>query len=134
MTFDISKYELEETAPLTLQSARGDEDLIGEDGANPVIVTVYGPASKQGVKALHKAGIQQAQRNMSIARGKMSKSAAEEAEREEAERLASCTQSISNFSIEPLALYSNPKLGYITRQVQKFQGDETNFIKASTNN
>ena len=63
-------------------------------------------------------------------RGKISKNIAEESAQLQAERLAGCTESIDNFPIEggALALYSNPKLSYITDQVIKFLDDTENFM------
>ena len=130
--FDVSAYELEETAVLTVQNAKGDDDLIGADGKNPVTIELYGGGSRQAVKALHKAGMQAQLRMQALFRGKVDKKAAEIADAEMAEKLAGCTKAINNFPVEPLALYSNPKLGYITKQVQKFLDEDANFAKPST--
>lgn len=132
MLFDLSQYELEETATLTVQNAKGDDDLIGADGITPVTIVLYGGGSRQAVKALHKAGQQAQLRLQALFRGKVDKRAAEAADEEMAEKLATCTKEIINFPVDPLALYSNPKLGYITKQVQKFLDDDANFAKAST--
>ncbi len=131
MNFDVSQYELEETATLTVQNAKGDDDLIGADGTSPVTIVLYGGGSRQAVKALHKAGQQAQLRLQALLRGKVDKRAAEAADEEMAEKLTSCTQAINNFPVEILALYSNPKLGYITKQVQKFLDDDANFAKGS---
>src|SRR3990167_9668345 len=127
--FDISAYELEETAVLTVQNANGDDDLIGADGVNPVTIELYGGGSRQAIKALHKAGQQAQLRLEALFRGKVDKRAAEAADEEMAEKLAAFTKQITNFPVEPLALYSNPKLGYITKQVAKFLDDDANFSK-----
>jgi hypothetical protein len=130
--FDVSRYELGETAVLTVQNAKGDDDLIGADGVNPVKIVLYGSGSPQAVKALHKAGQQQALRMMAVARGKLSKTAAEDAEKEQVEKLAACTKEIINFPVPAAALYANPKLGFITRQVVKYLDDDSNFTKPSS--
>lgn len=132
MEFDVSKYELEETAILTVQNARGDDDLIGADGKNPVTIVLYGSGSRQAVKALHKAGQQATLRLQALIQGKVDKKAAEAADAELVEKLVACTQSINNFPVEPAALYSNPKLGYITRGVLKFLENDANFAKPSS--
>lgn len=129
MEFDVSKYELEETATLTVQNAKGDDDLIGADGVNPVKIVGYGGGSRQAVKALHKAGQQAQLRLQAMMRGKVDKRAAEEADEEMAGKLAACTKEIINFPIEPLALYSNPRLGYITKQFSRFLEDDGNFSR-----
>lgn len=134
MDFDLAKYELQETSTLTVQNAKGDDDLIGADGKTPVQIVLFGGGSREAVKALHKAGQQAQLRLQALFRGKIDKKAAETADAEMAEKLAACTQSILNFPIEPLALYSNPKLGYITKQVAKFVDDDANFANGNTGN
>jgi hypothetical protein len=52
---------------------------------------------------------------------------AQEAEMK-ADFYASCTASIENFPLEADAIYKNPKLGYILRQVETFLNDEANFL------
>lgn len=132
MTFDISRFELEETATLTVQNAKGDDDMIGADGVNPVTIVLYGSGSAQMTKALHKAGQKAAQRVAALVHGRVNKRESEIAEEEQVEKLVACTKSINNFPIEPEALYSNPKLGYITKQVSAFLADDANFSKGST--
>jgi hypothetical protein len=134
MNFDLSQYELEDTAVLTVQNAIGADDLIGADGVNPVKITLYGSGSSQMVKALHKAGQQAALRVQALVRGKVEKRAAEAAELETVQKLTACTQAIENFPVEAEALYSNPRLGYITRQVIAFLDNDANFAKPSTAN
>ena len=132
MTFDISQYELEETATLTVQNAKGDDDLIGADGSSPVTIVLYGGGSRQMAKALHKAGQQSQLRLQQMMRGKIDKRSGETADAEMVEKLTACTQAINNFPIAASDLYANPKLGYITRQVTKFLDDDANFAKGST--
>ncbi len=131
MSFDLSKYELEDTSILTVQNAKGDDDLIGADGTNPVTIELYGGGSRQMVKALHKAGNAAQMRIQQLVRGKVDKNAAEKADAEMVEKLVACTKVINNFPVAPADLYANPKLGYITKQVQKFLDDDGNFSKAS---
>ncbi len=129
MEFDLSKYELEETATLTVQNAKGDDDLIGADGVTPVTIELYGGGSRQMVKALHKAGQAAQLRMQQLIRGKVDKRAAEVADQEMVDKLATCTKTINNFPVAPSDLYGNPKLGYITKQVVKFLDDDANFAK-----
>jgi hypothetical protein len=131
MAFDLSKFELEETAVLTVQNAKGDDDLIGADGKNPVTITLYGSGSRQMVKAQHKAGQQAQLRMQGLMRGKIDKKSGETADAELAEKLTACTKEIGNFPIPAADLYANPKLGYITRQVVKFLDDDANFSSAA---
>jgi hypothetical protein len=69
-------------------------------------------------------------------RGKTSKTAAEDADREQIDKLVAFTRAINNFPIEggAEALYANPKLGYIRKQVEDFLGEPGNFSKPSTTN
>lgn len=132
--FDLTKYELDETATLVVQTAKGDEDLIGADGVNPITIELYGSGSRQAVKAAHKAGQAAQLRLQGLVRGKVDKRAAENADAEMQEKLVACTASITNFPVEPAALYANPKLGYITKQVIRFLDDDSNFVKPSSAN
>lgn len=132
MDFDVSQYELEETAVLTVQNAKLDDDLIGADKKTPVTIVLYGGGSRQMVKALHKAGQQAQLRLQGMLRGKVDKRAPELADQEMVEKLTACTQAINNFPVPPADLYANPKLGYITKQVVKFLDDDANFAKPSS--
>lgn len=131
MTFDVTQFEIEETAVLSVQNVHGTDDLM-VDG-QPVTIELYSPGSKQGVRALHKAGQQAQLRLQGIMRGKTSKTAADETDREQVEKLVTFTKAINNFPIEggAEALYSNPKLGYIRKQVEDFLGEPANFSKPS---
>lgn len=128
MTFDLSQYELEDTAILNVLNAQGDDDLIGPDG-NPVTIELYGPGSTQAVNVDRKNGQRAAARMQALVRGKVGKNEALDAEAEAVERLVALTKKINNFPIEPQDLYSNPKLSYISTQVQKFLADTSNFSK-----
>lgn len=125
--FDLSKYETVDTATLTVQNPKGGE-LIGADGVNPVIINLYGMGSKQYVNAKYKLDNANQVRSIAMLRNNKPPKP-EDVAKDEAEFLAAVTQSIENFPIEPIALYSNPKLGYIKAQVDKFVGDTENFIQ-----
>ena len=125
--FDVTQFELKETAILTVQNAKGDDDLLVE-GQN-VTIELYGSGSRQAVKALHRAGQAAALRMQQLVRGKIDPKGSEKADEEMVEKLVACTKAINNFPIEggAQALYSNTKLGYITKQVVKFLDDDANF-------
>ena len=127
--FDVSAFEIKDAATLSVQNVRGDDELL-YDG-KPVTIELYSPGSKQGVRALHRAGQQSALRVKNIVNGKISKTAAEDADREQVEKLVGFTAAINNFPIPggAEALYANPKLGYIRKQVEAFLADEANFAK-----
>lgn len=125
--FDLSQFETIDTANLTVLNPKGDELLVG---GKPVTINLYGPGSKQFVNAKYKLDNATQTRSIAILRGKTSKNAAEELQQQQAEFYAAVTASIDNFPIEggALALYLNPKLNYITEQVEKFLSDTTNFM------
>jgi hypothetical protein len=134
MTFNISDFEILETGVLVVQNAGGTEDLLvnGEQ----VKITIYSSGSEQGVKAARRETLRQQKTTQAIFNGKIPPNAGETAEKDAADRLESLTAGIENFPIEggAKALYSNPKLGYIARQVAKFHADDGNFTKPSTTN
>jgi hypothetical protein len=134
MTFDISQYELQDTATLIVQNARGDGDLL-VDG-NQVKITLYGAGSAQNVAAQHRFDNASTARMQSAFRGKPVKNQAEAAEQDLIEKLVACTASIENFPIDggARALYANPKLIYIRKQVQAFLADDANFLNSSMTN
>lgn len=132
MTFDLSQYELNDTATLIVQDATGDHDLM-VDGKQ-VKINLFGSGSEEYAKAEHRANNAQTLRLQASFRGKTVKNASELSANELAEKLAACTQSIENFPIDALSLYKNNRLGYIRKQVIKFLDDDANFTKPSTAN
>jgi len=127
MAFDISQFELLDTAVLTVQNAKDDDDLL-IDG-KPVKITLYGSGSEQNVRAQYRADNAATSRMQGVFRGKAVKNQAQDSEKEVIEKLVACTAQIDNFPIDggAQALYSNPKLGYIKRQVIKFLAEDGNF-------
>lgn len=125
--FDLSQFELTDTGTLTVQNPKGEDLLIGGE---PVTITLYGEGSKQFVSAKYKLDNAMQTRAIALMRGKADKSGAEEQRQLKAEFLNAVTVSIDNFPIDggALALYSNPKLSYITNQVDKFLGETENFM------
>lgn len=132
MTFDVSQYELQDTKVFTVKNAQGDDDLLGADG-KPVTYELYSPGSPEGVKALHKSSRAAQMRMFRSMRGEFSQDDAANADREQAEKLAAFTKSISdNFPVAPLAIYSNPRLLYWNRQTEENIGKLGNFSKGSS--
>ena len=125
--FDLSQFETIDTASLTILNPKGDDLFFN---GKKVLINVYGPGSKEFVNAKYKLDNAVQTRSIAMLRGKASKNAAEETRQLQAEFYAAITASIDNFPIEggALALYSNPKLTYITDQVEKFLGDTENFM------
>jgi hypothetical protein len=128
--FNLAAFENCESGTFTVLDQSGD-DLLYE--GQPVKITMHGTGSKvqvaaerkkiKAAKAVLYAGIG----------GRVAKNAEEEEFAREAEYLAACTISIENFPIPggALALYSNQKLSYITKQAQRFLAEDANFKQRS---
>lgn len=127
--FNIEDFELNETAAMTVQTPAGDDMII--DG-KPFVINLYGSASAQGTKAQHKFENAATARVQNMFKGKTVSNAAEANEKDLIERLVSCTSSFENFPVSPFDTYSNPKLGYIRKQVVKWLDDDINFMKKPT--
>ena len=125
MSFDLSQFEAAETATLEILNQKEEPMMV--DG-EPVTIELYGPGSTQYARAQAKIDAASQARAFAAIRGKTTKDAAEESRKLMAEKFAACTKAISkNFPVDPVALYSNPKMGYITNQVAKFIEDWANF-------
>lgn len=131
--FNLKQYEAADTAKLTILDAAGDEPLLGTDG-QPVVFELYGPGTEQYAKGQEKIDRAREVRTMQAAMrgGKMKGDGAAEQRQLVAEKWAGCTKSISqNFPMASLAVYQNPKLGYVTKQVAACVEDWSNFLPQS---
>ena len=128
--FDLSEFEVRDTATLDVQGV--DQEPMLYRG-QPVRITVHGPGSAAYVRAESRAAQASQARALAVLRGKAGKSDLDEQRQQTAEKLAAVTAGIENFPIPggALALYANPKLGYITAQVERFLADWANFKPAS---
>jgi hypothetical protein len=130
VVFDLSQYELDDTATMIVTTPKGDE-MIGEDGVNPITIEAWGPGTKQAVKAQHRAG-QAAQRRIQDAwRQKVDPKAAEKADQERVDKACAMTKRINNLSISPEEFFGNPKLGYVLRAYEQWLDAEQNFFSKS---
>lgn len=132
--FSIADLEIDDTAILTVRNVSRDGDLIGVDGVNPVTIELYSSGSAQAVKALRKAGVQMQKRLRDTIQNRIDAKDAERAERENVDKLTALTKRINNLPLDAEQLYSNPKLGFITKQVEAFIADDANFSKAPSRN
>lgn len=125
MEFDLSLYEAQESAVLEVKTPQG-KPLLGEAG-KPVRIHLHGPGSSayQKAQAKYDRAVQTAAFEALRNQGRDDQ---EDGRSLQAERLAACTVRIENFPVEPLALYSNPKLGYITNQAVRFGEAWANFL------
>lgn len=150
--FDVADIEVTDTFDVTINDPKtGEPILVGGNeivdpetgetikvGGEPLTVTVYGPGSKP-FKAAQAA---QSNRNMKRlrARGGNAETTADEDAADKAAFLTACTVSLNNFTYRALppgekstfnALYSDPKRGWLTDQVNRAMGDWANFTKAA---
>lgn len=133
---DIRKFAVEETGVIHLRD--GADELMYADEAKkkPITITVYGPGSKQFAAAQAR----QSNRAMELIRKKRNVNrSADDVKADDAEFLASCTKEFGNISYDKLegealfkAVYSDPTLGFITDQVNKYLGDWANFTKSAS--
>lgn len=127
--FDLSAYELSDTTEFTPRNAKGDGDLLGNDGQKVVFV-LYGHGSDVAQKLSRKSDLRAQARMKVLMSGRTDSDAAEKAQKEELERLCELTKSISpNFETDPVKVYGHPKLVYIKNQVEAILRDTANFSK-----
>lgn len=123
--FDLSKYETIDVATLTVKNPKGG-DLLGVDD-KPVTINLYGMGSKQYIAAKRKLDNANQMRSLAMVRNNKIADP-KEVEASENEFLAAITESVENFPLDPLEIYSNPKLSYIRSQVDKFASETENFM------
>lgn len=123
--FDLSKYETVDVGSFTFQDPKGG-DLLGEND-KPVVAKLYGMGSKEYVNAKYKLDTASQTRSIAMIRnGKAAK--ADDVAKDQAVFLAAVTQSIENFPVAPIDIYSNPKLSWMTAQVDKWLTETENFM------
>lgn len=133
---NIATLAVAATAALHLKTADGEALY---DGEKPVRILVHGPGSRAyGVVEGRQTA--RAVKRMNENEGKLTAGTPEERRIETAEDLASITIGFENFTYgdgslqgEDLfkAVYNDPALGFVTKQVTKFIGDWANFRPAS---
>lgn len=134
---DITTTAVVDTAAIHLRDANGQYLF---DGDKPVRIHVYGPGSK-AFAAIEARQSQRALKRMQDNDGKMTLAPPEQRAKEDAEDLAAITVSFENLTYPPAAdmqgadlfeaLYADPKLGFIGKQVSKFVADWGNFKPGS---
>lgn len=134
---DITTLASVDTAAIHLKNADGE---LLYDGDKPVQIIVYGPGSKAyGVVEARQSA--RAVKRMADNDGKISLPPYETRVAETAEDLASITVRFEHLTYPPAgkaegadlftALYADPKLGFIVKQVTKFVADWGNFKAGS---
>lgn len=136
---DIRKYAVEPTKKLHLRDASDQLMYADEAKTLPMMVNLYGPASKQFARA------KATQNNKIVDRLKRKGKAEQTAEQstaETAEFLAACTESwenvehgnITETNALSMAIYSDSEIGFIADQVSKELNEWSNFTKPSATN
>lgn len=137
---DITTQAVVDTAVIHLKNAAGE---LLYDGEKPVQIIIYGPGSKAyGVVEARQST--RAVKRMQDNDGKISVAPYEQRIAETAEDLASITVRFESLSYPPAgdkqgqelfeAVYRDPSLGFIARQVTKFVADWGNFRPGSAGN
>jgi hypothetical protein len=128
--FDLAQFEVADVGVLEVQNAAGEPLL---RGGQPVRFHLYGPGSAQFVAITAKLEAAAQARTFAALRGKAKGNATEEQRADQITKLVACTRDIENFPVAggARAIYENPRLGYITNQVQRFLDDWANFAPAS---
>jgi hypothetical protein len=140
--FNIRDMAVQPTGRLHLKDSN-DELMYAkfDEEGNPIIESavaaiIYGPGSKQYVKAHHK--IQQATMGRITKKGKLEVSV-DDAAAEKAELLTAITKEWENMAFDEItshehmsmAIYSTSDIGFIADQVSKYSGEWGNFSKPS---
>jgi hypothetical protein len=126
---DVSTLQVADTAIIHVKSASG-EPLY--DGDKPINIVVYGPGSR-AYATVESRQTARALKRMNDNDGKVTGATAEERLKETAEDLATITVSMDLTSGKLtgqelfLAVYGDPKLGFIAKQVTKHLADWGNF-------
>ncbi|KTF70694.1 hypothetical protein ACNFJ7_02230 [Sphingomonas sp. HT-1] len=137
--FDITSQAVSETAAIHIKSATGEPLYADAERTKPVRIVIYGPASKAF------AGLETRQATRSAARLKANDGdyvpvTAEERQRDTADDLTMITAGFENFTYGDggmsgpelyRAVYADPRLGFITRQVVQSLGQWSAFAGKS---
>lgn len=120
MKFDLSKYELKDTATCNIM-VRG-EPMLGENDL-PVSVELYGVGTPE-----HTVAQQKLKKSITWGGNKALQSD-EQAIKDWANYLAGITKTINNFPCDSFFdVYNNVKLSYITDQVTSFLNEKESFL------
>lgn len=132
-SFDISTIEVTDTFEVEITHPATDEPMTAD--GTPMTITVCGPASAQ-FKAAH--AVQNAKITKRLRSGKTDEDA-DVLAADKAAFLSMCTVSLNGFNYKGetdgretfRALYLDPKMGWLTDQVNRQMGDWSNFTRAA---
>jgi hypothetical protein len=136
---DITTQAVDDTATIHVKNAAGELLYADVERTKPVNIIIYGPGSKAyGLVEARQSS--RAVKRMQDNDGKITVAPFEDRLRETAEDLAAITVRFENFNYPPagkaegaelfVAVYADPKIGFIAKQVTKFLGDWGNFKAA----
>lgn len=123
--FNIADFEAKDTAWLDVQNIRDDGPLLVN--GKPVRIELSSPGTREYLGAQHKAATAEQSKTFAALRNKPIKETVESRIEDASAKPIACTRTIENFPIAALELYRNPKLGWITAQVNTFLNDWSNF-------
>lgn len=123
--FDISQFEAADTAWCELLNKKEDGPLMYN--GKPVRALVRSPGTKEAISAQHKIDLATQNKTFAAIRGKPVKESAEAQIEQRADKLAAVTVEFDNFPVSPIEVFKNPKLGYLTAQIERFHGAWENF-------
>lgn len=128
----LKKYSLIEKATLHLQDPAGNLMYVDDEFNEPVTLDLYGIGSKEYQNAERKRQDAFASK---LRRYKNKTIPTEELEEIRTEFLVDCIAASQNFELDGLegkdlyrAVFSDRSLVFITEQVERFVGDQTNFM------
>lgn len=128
----LKKYSLVEKATLHLLDASGSFMYVDEAEKKPVTIDLYGIGSKQYQEAERR---RQDAFATKLRRYKTKTIPAEELEEIRIDFLVACVAGSQNFDLDDLqgeelyrTVFSDRTLVFITDQVERFVGDQANFI------
>ncbi|SFK44661.1 hypothetical protein SAMN03159338_4278 [Sphingomonas sp. NFR04] len=134
--FDITTQAVADTAALHLKNAAGEPLYADAERTKPVQIILHSPGSK-AFSAVETAQSARAVKRLKANDGEITATTAEERLQQTADDLAMLTVRFENFAYPPAgdaqgaelfkAVYADPKLGFIAKQVSKFLTDWSNF-------
>lgn len=136
---DISKKAVAETAALHIKDANGEPMYADDARRQPVKIIIYGPSSN-AFSVVEARQAARAVKRMEDNDGKVALLSPEERRKEAAEDLADVTVAFENFTYSPAgdaqgrelykAVYNDPALGFIVKQVRQGVQDWGKFAGA----
>jgi DNA-directed RNA polymerase subunit F len=133
MSFDLSSLALKETFVLQLKHPVDGTPLFADkEMKKPVVVNLYGKASKQYQRAIEAMQTRALRRQ-----AKKETIKPEELQKESLDMLKACSESATNLAVDGVdvktadelrAVYADPRFSWLRDQVDEAIGDQSNFL------